>query len=272
MIERDSLIRLVSCRDYRSFISIYKEERSRSSRLSYSMIARRAGFSARSFPRDVVNGQKRLTLRSLQPMLKGLGLRGDLAEYFKTLVFLEHPETCIPRKERSSLEQKLKNLKDRILANQDLEHGDPYRSKLFPLIYAACGSQDQGALILDIQKKTALSKDQITQTLNDLVQLKIVSKRGEKYFPNAANHLCIEGLEKSDAFKAFFRYLLEQAAAQSKKNFSSDKKLFFTSCLSVRGEKLQQLKTDLKDLLRQYVDASEDPDGDTVVSLVCSLL
>src|SRR5688500_4830914 len=60
--------------------------------LSYADVARKGGFSSRSYPRDVTEGRRRLTLRSLPSLVRGLRVDGRLAEFFHTPYLVENPE------------------------------------------------------------------------------------------------------------------------------------------------------------------------------------
>jgi uncharacterized protein (TIGR02147 family) len=271
VIPAASVQRLLSCENYRSFISIYKEERSKSGKYSYSMIARRAGFSSRSFPRDVATGARKITLSSLYPMIKGLGLQGDLAEFFKTLVAIEHPETRTVQVDKIKLERKLTNLRDRLRVSRSIAASDPYRFEFFPIVYAACGEKNQGTSLREIQKKTSLPEDIIKTTLANLIEMKIVSYKGTKYFPTDS-HFFFDGMKQSQAFKKFFQYLIRRAGDEASSDFANDKKLFFTSCLSVKESRLIELRNQLKQVLLEYVDAAESSDGEKIISVVCGLI
>jgi uncharacterized protein (TIGR02147 family) len=268
----ESLARLVQCPDYRSFILVYKEERSQSRPFSYAKISQRGGFSSRSFPRDVATGKKRITASSLYPMIKGLGLKGDLADYFKTLVHIEHLETCYPAKDRTSLERKLQNLRDRISKKRKVSLGnDPYASEFFPFVYAACGVSSVGATLKEIEKRTELPRSRVEKTVQDLVNLGLLVYKEPNYIP-VESHLLYEGLNESRAFQKAFQYLLSVSSAKAERNFDSKVDLFFSSCFSVRKSQLPRLKSELRDLLLCYVDSAEDPEGDKVASVVCSLI
>src|SRR5271156_3519556 len=72
--------------------------------MSYGSFARRAGLSSRSFPRDVMMGEKRVTTRSLPGFVRALGLKGDLKILFSLLVARDLGFTLIEnsRQERNA--------------------------------------------------------------------------------------------------------------------------------------------------------------------------
>lgn len=271
-LDAKSVETILQCTDYRSFLLQYKKQKSSTRRFTYTMIARRGGFKAKSFPRDVFVGNKNLSATSLYPMIKGLGLCGDLAEYFKTLVQIEHPEITTPVKSVSQLHLKLNNLRSRILKKRKITtENDPYKIELFPIIYAACGNSKEGASIEEVVRRTAISYDEIKNTLSSLKDIGLVYQNDENRYFGVDNHLFFESIEASYAFQKHFSYLSNKSVELAAKNFKTDQALFFSSNFSIQQDKMPELKSALRSLLLQYVDSSENPDGDKVVSLVCSL-
>ncbi len=270
-LSNEAISRILEVNDYRSFILTYKKEKSIKSSFSYSQIAQRAGFSSSSFPRDVAVGQKRLTVSSLYLMIKGLGLTGDLADYFKMLVNSEHADTIIDGKKILEIERTKQNLKDRIRKKKNLSfESDPYKYEFFPIIYAACGNEATGATIDEIQNKTNLPTLEIENTLNALIGFKLINKKQTRYIPYNS-HLFFEAIDESTAFKKFFNYLLIQASVKSKKDFKSQENLFFASSFSVKKSQQENLKKDLRTLLLSYIDKAEQADGDKINSIICSM-
>src|SRR5665811_1170883 len=85
--DRTAVLELAKCSSYREFLIKALEHRVRlNAPLSYARLATLAGFSARSFPRDVILGKKRLTLSSASRFGEALGLKNPLANHFKLLV------------------------------------------------------------------------------------------------------------------------------------------------------------------------------------------
>ena len=73
--------------DYRAFLRDYFAEQKRlRSFFSHRYFARRAGLSSPSFCLDVVKGKFNLTLKTIPRLIRGLGLRGRAASFFKALV------------------------------------------------------------------------------------------------------------------------------------------------------------------------------------------
>lgn len=248
-------------------------ERKKSKSFGYSHIARLGGFKARSFPRDVVSGRKRITLNSLPKFIKGLGLTSDLAEYFRILVEIDEVDCRTRNADLAKLMKMKSNIEKRILTKQSIQLIDGQdRNFIYssiPKIYASLGTSDVGVYIEGILKKTSLPENETHRCLEFMIEQKLVRKSRARYYPTE-NHLNFQNL-KSDIFKRHFVNTAEESIAMSKKHLQSDEKLFLSSSFSVKKAELPKLKEELRSLLLKYIDSSENSDGDRVINLVTSL-
>ncbi len=85
--------------NYRFFLRDYfHEQKSLKDTFSHRFFARKAGFASSSFFSHVIDGKRGLTEKSLSKMLKGLGLRGKKATFFRDLV-LYNQANCVAERE-----------------------------------------------------------------------------------------------------------------------------------------------------------------------------
>lgn len=268
-----SLNYLLEAPDYRSFIKLWIDERRKVKKIGYADIARLGGFAARSFPRDVINGSKRLTLASMPKFAMGLQLKGELYDFFRILVEIEH-EDCRTKIFDSVKLQDLKlRLKERILAKHgktDLSTDEAFKVSSLPEVYAALGSVERGASIAEILERTSLSASEVEAALDQMVTSGIALKKKARYFP-LQSHLSFEGLKQSEIFKKHFIWGSERSARMVKTGLSSDSKLFLSSAFSVNQNAIPKLKEELRALLMRFVDTAETTDGNKVVNIVASL-
>lgn len=267
---------LMSCSNFREFILCFMSIKSKTKKVSYADIARRAGFAARSFPREVVLGKKKITLNSLPKLILGLGLTGDIAQYFRYLVELEQPECRSQNKSDLQIQQALLNLKKRILIkNKIIVDPKKYDADIFsfadiPLVYAALGNTGTGSTVVEIMKKSNLSKDIVLNLLKRMISSEIVKESNHRYMA-IDHHLNLQGLGQSEIFKSFYIELLKKAQLSAQLNMQNENELHFSSCFSVNQKDLPQLKENLRSLLLQYVDQNEIGAGNKIVKIACSL-
>ncbi|MFZ4402510.1 MAG: TIGR02147 family protein [Pseudobdellovibrionaceae bacterium] len=275
--DQDALKRFAEVQSYRVFIKTILEFRSENGRrFGYSDLARLGGLSARSFPRDVTLGKKNLTLASIPKFVLGMGLTGDLADYFRLLVELEHRDCRARKSGEAQLNKLIYNLRKRILdraspsASKEIISKNLFQSQYVPLVYAALGNATIGSTCSEIEKKTSLNKEVVISTLSKLLEFGVVDKKQSRYFANE-NHLNFPGLSQNEIFRNFYIHLLEKAQHKAKTDFASDSNLHFCSSFSVQEKELPKFKDELRSLLLRYVDSAEDSNGNKVVSLACSL-
>src|ERR1700683_2347753 len=96
---------------YREFLQIYF----RATGISYAEVARRGGFSSRSYPRDVTEGRRRLTAKSLASLVRGLRLEDDLSRVFQMLYFAEYPEEHPETLSSSTIQARLEKDRERAM-------------------------------------------------------------------------------------------------------------------------------------------------------------
>lgn len=270
-LSQSSVRRVLSAPTYQEFIKYYKEEVSKESSLSYGQIALRAGFASRSFTSDVVSGRKELSLSTLMPMVIGLSLKSDLAEYFKHLVYVQHPHLCFPKKALSRIQSRLKNLKTRLLAKEGISilsnHSDASQAHLIPVVYAACGGEE-GVSISEVSSKTNLSPGIALQVLTEMVNKELVSNKQNKYFCRG-DHISLQNLNNKSRFVDFYTRNLQNGITSAKANFEDENKLFFSSSFSIPVEQMPALKEELREVLLSFADSSEDANGDSVAVVSC---
>jgi uncharacterized protein (TIGR02147 family) len=95
--------------NYRFFLRDYfHEQKEITTVFSHRYFARKAGFSTSSFCAHVIDGKRKLTEDSIAKIVKGLGLRGRGATYFRLLVLYNQAQTV---QERESYFSRLDHLR-----------------------------------------------------------------------------------------------------------------------------------------------------------------
>jgi uncharacterized protein (TIGR02147 family) len=262
---------------YRNFIKkAVLIKSTKPAKYSYSDLARFAGFSSRSFPRDVVLGKKRITLVSINKFITGLGLTGDLAQYFIYLVEIEHEDCRSKKKLTIQIEKCIINLRQRLIRQTPTSNkakakqAECFKNFNIPQVYAALGNIATGATFAEIAQRTNFDTRTIKTALKDLEVLDIVKQTNGRY-TTLENHLDLTGLGTSLITKDFYLGLLDRARDSANKNFNAENELHFFSTFSVNKDQLPDLKKELKTILLNYVDQQESTDGKKIVILVCSL-
>lgn len=232
---------------------------------SYAYVARVAGFAARSFPRDVVKGEKTLTPQSALAIANGLKLGADFRDLFVALVEYELAQNT---NEKARCEKKISTIRGRIERKQNSQDESAFAIEHFSAVYASLGAPRVGATLAEIQLRSGLPYQTLRCCLEELKKLELVQAVGDRFVAKA-NHLAFSQMKKDGAFHSLYLSRMREAEKRSKLQFNSADMLFQESTFSVRPEKLPQLKLELRSLLQRFVDDSEDPEG---VTLACAVV
>jgi hypothetical protein len=273
-LDPSALRALLGAPSYREFARIWIEERAKVRRFGFADVARIGKFASRSFPRDVIRGTKRLTPRSVEKFAAGLGLRGDLAEYFRTLVEKEEvgcrsPGTNLPRLEK--LASGLRRRLAKKAAGAAIRDEEAIFEEDFPRIYASLGSTESGATLGEIAGRSRLATKNLRPALDRLLERGVVLRRGIRYYAGEP-HLHLEGMRGKGAFSRRFSRNASRAIDVLETKIDSDECLFFASTYSVRSNELPSLKEELRGVLQRYVDGVEKPEGDKIIELTVSMI
>jgi len=276
-LDSKALQALFDSKTYREFIQTWMSERSKIRRFGFSDIARNGNFASRSFPRDVVQGTKRITLRSLDRFTVGLGLTSDLAVYFKLLVEIEEPECRTGKITIRKLERSRALIRTRLLgrAGYSLTAASTPNDEIFledfPRIYAGLGSEENGATLEDVARRTKLPTATVRSALTKCVATGWARKDKNRYYPSMS-HVNLEGLKTSIPFQQRFTRSCLRVVKEAESRLESPEALFFSSAFSVRVVDLPALKEDFRSLLLRYVETSEFNDGERVVEIVAAMV
>ena len=89
--------------DYRSYLEDYYNEKKRTMRsFSYRYFAMRAGIKSPNFLKQIIEGERNLTRRTIDQFIKALNLNKKESQFFKNLVFFNQAKTAQEKQEHYS--------------------------------------------------------------------------------------------------------------------------------------------------------------------------
>jgi uncharacterized protein (TIGR02147 family) len=264
---------LLESTDERDFLGRwYAWAKENKSGLTYAVLTRRAGFSSRSYVRDVMTGKRRLTMDALPRFVKAMELKGDFRRFF--LLLVQSSPNRFDREGDAKVQDKITRLKSRVKA--DLEPGrfplhaqSLYKEKNRLEIYAALGTREEGATLEEITQRTGYPKENCLKTLLQMIEDGAVCRGNlETHFFARESHLVLPKIGHQEIFKTSYLRLLEETKTQAKKEFESEDQLFMSSVFSIDPKLMPDFKNELRQLLIRFVDTAENPRGKKVVRLV----
>ena len=267
---------LLQQKSYREFLECLIQTESKNGAVNFSELSRRAGFSSRSFIKEIIEGKKGLTASSLAKIKKAFRLTGLLGNYFEMLVSLEEEHINIQQLQHEVILNKINKLRSRLLTQLENENLSPEQSmKIFlnrytPEVYAALGSEDEGSSLEDIVNRTRLTENNVMNVLEHLLQLKVISKIKDRFFVTNLN-LDIFGQGSNLSFQNVYLQALNKLNDHAKKEFNHDENLFFHSAFSVSSSKLPELKEKLRKVVLDLLDEEQMDNGDQVARITLGL-
>ncbi len=273
---------LASADGVRSFLKVYFH----ATGIPYAEVARRAGFSSRSYPRDVTVGRRRLTGKALPRLIKGLRLERDQELLLRALFYSENPSEHPDLRPRERWREQVVRARERlrrgplrkvpVAANLDSAHSLLPRDggALFELV-AALGDPGHGSTLEELRGRTGQEPIQMVRLLERLVRVGLVRYSGDerRYAPTAA-HLDLSGLPQNEIVREAFLQASRKAVQAAEAQFSKEDALFLTSSVAIPKSRLAQLKQELRKTMLRFIDSAvEPPDNpEVVVNLTCTFL
>lgn len=238
-------------------------------KINYAFIARKSGFSSRSYIRMLFQGKRNPTLQSLDNLLSALKISNNAKKF---ILLLWQSSKLIEGSQKSNqllkqietLRLKLQNntykkIKDENFLNVDC-----------PIVFAALGAVQQGITIVEIKKKTGLSDSRIQLAVDALVENASAVHQNGLIYPTVPQ-LVIHDSLKSGFFKNYYFDLLKKAEVKATNEFYNKKNLFSSFAVSIDSSKQQEYSDRLYKLLIDFLNEIESVDGDKILKLNASM-
>ncbi len=271
--DKELLKLLVDSQSYQEFLTHYFfEAKNLSKNFSYAQFALKSGVS-KSLVKGILDGKKRITHKTISPIIQALDLPFSLSNYFTYLVALENPTVLSPVLPKTKIKDYLKKFS--MMALEDYLTIAPsdelFKFMEIPFIYAALGSLNEGSSLLTIMRMTGLDELVVKKNLDYLLLKKIIKVENNTY--KVERQFSFLGDAKMGSyFQHFYLYLLDRQSSEAKTHFESKDKLFYSSVFSIDSHSQLNFKVELKELLNKYVQQIESATGDKVLSLQVGLL
>ncbi|KHD88399.1 MAG: hypothetical protein OM95_09750 [Bdellovibrio sp. ArHS] len=263
---------LLGASEARTFLKIALEIRYRKrGRINLADFSRRAGFSSRSFISEYLSGKKGLSRESLNQLKATLKLPKHYKDLFTLLAYRDQPELINQKFTPEELEKKIAAIKSSIVRQTEILERiqNPERLISSPIlfrVFAALGTEEQGATLQDIATRTKLTPGNAAEYLQVLMQEGVVVFQDDRYFSPSMQ---MDFLRRStptslaDLLKALCSQMLTDAEdiPQDPKN-----SLFYTA-FSIQSHQLPEFKERLREAISGVLDQYQDGQGDCIHEL-----
>ncbi len=272
-VNLELLEKLSHAGDYRSFLNLLLDDLKKRKGLGVRAdISRKAGFASRSFLTEVLSGKKGLSRDAMQRLKVALKLTGHIGKLFEALVYKSHPNIQPSQKTSREIDLAIAGLSNQILKNKnnpELARPHLTRPEVFQ-VYAALGTENLGADLEEIKRKTGLTSVPIRTALKSLVESKAVRVSEGRYFAISANADSLN-YENRAALAEMIHKVCSGIQRNRKQMVEDRKNLNIYSAFSVNRNRVFDLKKDLEKALMSVLDEYQDDSGDSVEQVFLSL-
>jgi uncharacterized protein (TIGR02147 family) len=180
--------------------------------------SRRAGFSSRSFLSLYLSGKKGLSANSLAMITEALKLPKDYKRLFLMIASKDDQKLTRKLNIKASLEVELLHQKASIIQKEKVkndinQHGFRLTSRYLFRVFASIGTKERGESLNLICTKSKLTKKVAQEALEVLINLGLVEKKSEKYFP-VSTEVDLLDLNESE-FRSFIKNVFNDIANNS---------------------------------------------------------
>ncbi len=245
--------------NYRFFLTdFFQEQKAEKKGFTHRSFAKKAGFSSSSFFTHVTHGERNLTDSSLEKMLKGVGLRGRRATFFRTLVFYNQAETLEDREKLYDKLNKIRQSSELFDVSQTQWHY--YDNWYNPVIRELAVSSDWGDDFKKLGEMVTpvITPERARKSVELLVEIGMLRTREQGY------ELCNEVVSARTVPAVVTRQMRRkfiQLAEEAMENLPIEERLIASATVSLNEEQYRQVEQKLNDIrehILKDVATSED--------------
>jgi hypothetical protein len=271
MFNPETISALLAANSAKDFfvICLEKQAKTQKTSVNFAEFARRAGFSARSFPRDVALGRRKITRNTVPQFVRGLGLYGEWADLFALMVDRDLLEKSKNLSLEKSIHHRLKHLQQQLtLKKPERFKGQIPMLSYWAEVYAALGSVESGATLDDVAMRTHLPVSRIKTILDKMIGQSMARHDQQRYFP-ISFHLAFLGKDQRDSAQQYYLDSLKSLQIRAKERFrDSSQTLYRSIVVSVDRERIPELRNRLDELLNEFTAYAESPEGNRISRFV----
>lgn len=257
---------LLDSKNSREFLNlalnrIYKK------RINYSDFSRKCGFASRSFLIDFINGKKGLSFDSYRKIKLALRLPKEYSHFFDILVSIDFPHCAKPGFNMDIAENEKISIIRRIQEGQKnnfKKSAQKFSSPFLFSVYAALGSREKGASIIEISKKTNLTLSYIYKALDLLIKESLVVSKDNRFYATEDDLDFFNEKLSPVTQELLIDNILKEIKTNQKKIWSTPTDTLFFTSFPIDHSKVKYLKQELIETINQLIEKYASDDGDSI--------
>jgi uncharacterized protein (TIGR02147 family) len=267
---REKTLSVFGSTDFRAYLQDFYACRKDGTRgYSFRAFSKAAGFTSPNILKLVIDGERNISPEATQKFIKALGLKGQMAEYFATLVRMNQAKSDADKEYYFAILQKLTpQAKRRDLSAESLKYLSHW---LYPVIREMVSLKDFRDDPYWIARRVigTSSTTEIGQALQFLLKEGFIEKTDGKCTP-ADNMVLSSDEVRSLAIRNYHRAMLDQAK-ESLENLPVEEREFGALTFVLPEAALAELKYKMKNFRRELhtwaMQIAEEQGGEIVVQV-----
>ena len=136
-------------------------------------------------------------------------------------------------------------------------------------IYSALGSTDRGATVADILRRCDWAKKDIKNELNQMLEIKLIRKVEDRYFP-LKDRIELSDFDLKNVAE-LGKKVCQQISKSADKIVLDEKSWMYYSTFSVASHQRAELKTKMREAVMAVLEEFQVEDGDHVEQLFLTM-
>lgn len=198
--------------DYRSYLEDYYNEKKRTTRsFSYRYFAMRAGIKSPNFLKQVIEGERNLTRRTIEQFIKALNLNKKESLFFKNLVLFNQAKNASEKQEHYSVMLRMMDYvtENQLTADHYLYFDKWYTSVLRELICLHDFKDDFALIARTVYPPITVTDAR--KSIELLLRLKLIARRKDGSYRQTAAAIISDDPMVALARRSFNNAMLDRA-------------------------------------------------------------
>ncbi|HEX2959085.1 MAG TPA: TIGR02147 family protein [Chitinispirillaceae bacterium] len=250
--------RIETYSDYREFLrDFYQDRKKRLPIFSYRYFCIKAGIKSPTLFKEIVDGSRNLTSRTIPAFIKGLGLNTTDAQYFVALVHFNQSKSF---EEKNQYLQQMSNLRRKI--SQDVvpvDHYEFYSCWYYPVLRElACiieWNEDYGKLAKAVNP--AIKKSEARNGINFLLEKGFLKLSSDGKYTQTSPALT-SGSEVSSIGIRTFNETMAKRAVEAINVFNTDSRDIRTLVIGISPESYSLVKQEIREFYNRVIRIVDD--------------
>lgn len=226
--------------------------------LNLSLLARYFGYQSRGHFREMVIGQKSISLKAAERMGEKLGFSRDEKKLLELKIIRDHAPSQM-------IDRNIQDLTRKIHENDD--DNFIFRNRVDEVVFALISQKEPGISVAQLSSKTGYNRFEVRESITHFEKVGAIRKTAASGYVALDLHKITRNLRSMNFARSYADGIQNLADLHESKRLIPENSLLLHSFFPVALGKFPELKAKLRELLESFVDR-EQSDGEDVVEIM----